>query len=106
MTKAEEVLKAFADYELSRYRLGMFTSRFYRVGDKEKCEEGIDYRKFHYIMTFAREERRITPAQKRELELIANRLEEIKEMDFSVPVKVLREFLKEVKVKTRGNKGK
>ena len=104
--KADEVLKAFEEYELSRYKLGLLTSRFYTEKGKEKCEKGVDYRKFWYIMKFAKENGRITPAQKRDLELIAERLERVEGMDFSVPVKVLREFIKSVKVETKGNKGK
>lgn len=94
MSSAEEVIKAFRDFAISRKKFELFTDKV------------ISYQKFHYIMTFAKKKGRITPAQKRELELVAEKLEKAEGIDLSIPAGVLREFLKNVKVETKGNKGR
>lgn len=106
MVDAEEVKKAFSDYELTRGRLDLFTSKFYTVGNKKVCEKGIDSRKFHYILSFAKRKKRITPSQKRYLEMVIERLLEVEGIDLSIPIRVLREFLEGVPIHTKGNRGK
>ncbi len=106
MTSAEEVMKAFADFGLSRKKFELFSSKFYTEREKEKMEKGLSYQTFHYIMKFAQQKKRLTPAQKRKLETVAERLEKIEGIDLSIPAKVLREFIQEVKVETKGQRGK
>ena len=103
MRSAEDVVKAFRDFGISRKKFELFSSEFQ---EDRLIEKGMSFQKFHYIMKFAQEKGRITPAQKRELERVAERLEKIEGMDLKTPARVLREFLESVEVKTEGIKGR
>lgn len=101
----KEVEKIFEDFELTKNKLELLTAEFYTEGGKERCKKTIDARVFKYVLRFAEKENRITPFQKRLIERLEERLRRIEEMDLSVPANALREFLKSMKVDTKGKRG-
>ncbi len=105
-TDIEEVVRVLADYELLSNRIALYTSEFYTNNKKDKFKKGINYKDLHYIINFARKNNRITPSQARKLKIIANKLEEIREINFTIPVKIIRDFLENIKIESKGSRGR